>query len=247
MNPTRTDIRRTLVLCALLLCAACSTTRRLGEGEVLYTGVRKIRIEPDSGVTLTDAAASAARQPLSVAPNNPLYSPFVRTPLPIGLWAYNYLYTPRERGFKYWFYKRLAKEPVLISKVRPDLRTQVAEQALANHGYFGSEVSNELRYRKRGLKAKVDYTLRIAPPYRYGTIEYPPATGSLAPLIDSLRATSPPRSAPEHSTTSTRSPGSATASPASSATGATTISGRNTSSSWPTRPWADAGPTSACS
>lgn len=164
MNPTRTDIRRTLVLCALLLCAACSTTRRLGEGEVLYTGVRKIRIEPDSGVTLTDAAASAARQPLSVAPNNPLYSPFVRTPLPIGLWAYNYLYTPRERGFKYWFYKRLAKEPVLISKVRPDLRTQVAEQALANHGYFGSEVSNELRYRKRGLKAKVDYTLRIPLP-----------------------------------------------------------------------------------
>ena len=74
----------------------------------------------------------------------------MRTPLPIGLWAYNYLYTPREKGFKYWFYKRLAKEPVLISKVQPSLRAKVAEQALENHGYFGSRAADTLLYRKRG-------------------------------------------------------------------------------------------------
>ena len=69
----------------------------------------------------------------------------MRTPLPIGLWAYNYLYTPREKGFKYWFYKRLAKEPVLISKVQPSLRAKVAEQALENHGYFGSRAAGIVR------------------------------------------------------------------------------------------------------
>ena len=42
-----------ILLCAALLAAACSTTRRLGTDEVLYTGVRKIRIEPDSGVVLS--------------------------------------------------------------------------------------------------------------------------------------------------------------------------------------------------
>lgn len=78
---------------------------------MLYTGVKKIRIEPDSGVVLSAAAESAVKEPLSVAPNNPLYSPYIRTPLPIGLWAYNYLYTPREKGFKYWLFKRLAKQP----------------------------------------------------------------------------------------------------------------------------------------
>lgn len=36
-----------LLLAAAALLAACSTTRRLGAGEVLYTGVKKIRIEPD--------------------------------------------------------------------------------------------------------------------------------------------------------------------------------------------------------
>ena len=154
-----------ILLCAALLAAACSTTRRLGTDEVLYTGVRKIRIEPDSGVVLSAAAESAVKEPLSVAPNNPLYSPYLRTPLPIGLWVYNYLYTPKEKGFKYWLYKRLAKQPVLISKVQPGLRTKVAEQVLENYGYFGSQAEDSLLYRKHGRKAKVYYTLRIAPPW----------------------------------------------------------------------------------
>lgn len=183
-------IRRILVAVGLLSAAACSTVRRIPEGEVLYTGVKKLRIQPDSGVVLSTAAEEAARQPLSVAPNNPLYSPWLRTPLPIGLWAWNYCYTPREKGFKYWFFKRLAKEPVLLSKVQPGLRTQVAEQALANFGYFGSSVSDSLRYRKHGRKAKVDYTLRIAEPWFYGEIAYPTVNPGMDPLINSLRATS---------------------------------------------------------
>ena len=183
-------IRKILVAVGLLSAAACSTVRRIPEGEVLYTGVKKLRIQPDSGVVLSTAAEEAARQPLSVAPNNPLYSPWLRTPLPIGLWAWNYCYTPREKGFKYWFFKRLAKEPVLLSKVQPGLRTQVAEQALANFGYFGSTVSDSLRYRKHGRKAKVDYTLRIAEPWFYGEIAYPTVNPGMDPLIDSLRATS---------------------------------------------------------
>ena len=179
-----------LLLAAAALLAACSTTRRLGAGEVLYTGVKKIRIEPDSGVVLSSAAESAVKEPLSVAPNNPLYSPYLRTPLPIGLWAWNYFYTPKEKGFKYWFYKRLAKQPVLISKVQPELRTRVAEQVLENYGYFGSRASDSLLHRKHGRKAKMNYTLRIAPPFRYSEITYPAVEGGLKPLIDSLHATS---------------------------------------------------------
>lgn len=188
MSPIR--IRNSVVALAALLLAACSTTRRLGADEVLYTGVKKIRIEPDSGVVLTPAAESAVKQPLSVAPNNPLYSPYIRTPLPIGLWAWNYLYTPREKGFKYWFYKRLAKQPVLISKVQPQLRTKVAEQVLENYGYFGSRAADSLLFRKHGRKAKVDYTLRIAPAWHYSRIAYPATNDGMKPLIDSLRATS---------------------------------------------------------
>lgn len=186
---------------------------------------------------LTPAAESAVKEPLSVAPNNPLYSPYLRTPLPVGLWAYNYLYTPKEKGFKYWFYKRLAKQPVLISKVQPQLRTKVAEQVLENYGYFGSRAADSLLYRKRGRKAKVRYTLGIAPAWHYSSIAYPQAVGGLKQLIDSLQATSLLRVG--RSTTSTRSRSNANASPSCSATGATTISVPNTWSTWPTRPPAD--------
>ena len=189
MNPLRHPVS-CLVLAATLLLGACSTTRRLGEGEVLYTGVHRIRIEADSGVVLSAAAESAAREPLSVAPNNPLYSPYLRTPFPIGLWAYNYCYTPREKGFRYWFYKRLAKQPVLLSAVQPGLRTRVAVQALENYGHFGSQAACSLRYRKHGRKARVDYTLHVAPPYTYSRIAYPQPEGTLRPLFDSLQATS---------------------------------------------------------
>ncbi len=195
----KTILNRKLALAAgLLLLTACSTTRRIPAGEVLYTGVKHLRIQPDSGVVLSAAAEDAAREPLSVAPNNPLYAPYVRTPFPLGLWAWNYCYTPREKGFKYWFYKRLAKDPVLISKVQPGLRTQVAVQALENFGYFGSQASDSLRYRKKGRKAKVDYTLRVAPPWFYGEIVYPKVNDAMSTLVDSLRATSLLRSGAQY-------------------------------------------------
>ncbi len=181
---------RCSILLVALFAAACSTTRRLAEGEVLYTGVRRIRIEPDSGVHLAAAAESALKEPLSVAPNNPLYSPYLRTGFPVGLWAYNHLYTPRERGFKYWFYKRLAKDPVLVSRVQPELRAEVAADVLGDYGHFGSTVEAAFRYRKKGRKAKVGYTVRVAPAWYYSSIGYPAPDAALQPLFDSLRATS---------------------------------------------------------
>lgn len=228
-------IRNTCILvCAVLSVAACSTTRRLGSDEVLYTGVKKIRIEPDSGVVLSAAAESAVKEPLSVAPNNPLYSPYIRTPLPIGLWAYNYLYTPRQKGFKYWLFKRLAKQPVLISKVQPRLRTKVAEQVLENYGYFGSHAADSLLYRKHGRKAKVYYTLGIAPPWHYSKIAYPEVDSGMEHLMDSLRATSLLRVGRSTTWTASRSKRKRTSQRC--ATGDITISVPNTWNTWPIRP-----------
>ena len=173
-----------------LLIAGCSTTRRLGGDDTLYVGVKEMRFEPDSGVTLSSAAESAAKAPLSVAPNNPLYSPFVRTPLPIGLWAYNSLYTPKEKGIKHWLYRKLAKEPVLVSDVQPDLRVKLVEDILGNYGYFGSEASYELLHRRNPKKAKIDYTIRVGKPYLYSSIQYPAARILTQPEVDSLAATS---------------------------------------------------------
>ena len=125
-----------------------------------------------------------------MAPNNPLYSPYLRTPLPIGLWAYNYLYTPKEKGFKYWLYKRLAKQPVLISKVQPGLRTKVAEQVLENYGYFGPKPKTPC---STASTAERPRSIIRSASRRRGTTRTSPTRrpgGGLQPLIDSMRATS---------------------------------------------------------
>ncbi|WP_300828369.1 BamA/TamA family outer membrane protein [uncultured Rikenella sp.] len=181
----------TLLLGGLAAFVSCSTTRRLGKGEVLYTGVRKMTFTPaEDSLRIPAEVISAVRQPLNVAPNNALWSPYWRTGIPIRLWAWNYLYTPKEKGFKYWFYKRLAKPPVLISKVRPELRVKVTEQLFENHGYFDAHGSYELvpSKHKPDQKAKVNYRFTVSAPYTYDSIEYLTAPGRVGRIVDSLHA-----------------------------------------------------------
>ena len=61
----------------LFLLFSCSTTKKLTEDEVLYVGVKKMKIEAPQKVKLNSTQNSAASGPLSVKPNNPLYSPYV--------------------------------------------------------------------------------------------------------------------------------------------------------------------------
>ena len=172
----------------VLLLTACSTTKRLADGEALYTGVKKMKIESEVGEKTPGSVVSAVKAPLSVKPNNPLFSPYVRTPLPIGLWAYNYLYTPKQKGYKHWLYMRLAKKPVLISDVQPDLRVKMVEDILDNNGYFNSTARYELLYSKHNpKKARISYRVELPAPFTYGSIEYPSVASPVTRLIDSLR------------------------------------------------------------
>lgn len=181
-----------LLFVVLFAGAGCSTTKRIPDGEVLYTGVKKMRIEPMiEGEKIPGYVMSAVKEPLSVAPNNPLFSPYVRSPFPFGLWVYNKFYTTREKGFKHWMYKKFAKEPILISKVQPDLRLKVVDDILANYGYFNATSHYELLYDKRNKKkARVSYWVNVPEPYTYSNISYPPVVCPVTAIIDSLKSTS---------------------------------------------------------
>ncbi len=176
-----------LLIGGLFLLCSCSTTKRLAADEVLYTGVKKMEFIPDSGVTIAPAAEKAIRSTLSVAPNNPLFSPYVRFPIPLGLWVWNYMEPKKERGFKHWFYDKFAKEPILISTVQPDLRMRVIKDILANHGYFGAYADYELIYNKRNpQKARINYRIEVPKAYTLSTIEFPLPTSPITQFIDSI-------------------------------------------------------------
>ena len=69
--------------------AACSTTEKLAEGEVLYTGVKKLKVNAPKDVEVPSGVESNISTLIDVPANNSLYSPYIRTPFPVGLWLYN--------------------------------------------------------------------------------------------------------------------------------------------------------------
>lgn len=170
-----------------LLAGGCSTTRRLAEGEVLYTGVKHMKIRSMTDEDVPGPVESAVKAPLSVKPNNPLFSPYVRTPLPVGLWAYNAFYTERQTGFRAWLFRNFAKAPVLVSDVQPGLRMNLVRDILDNHGYFGSTAEYEIVPVREGRTARISYKVGVPAPWYYGSVEFPAVQGPVTRAIDSLR------------------------------------------------------------
>ncbi|MDE5850640.1 MAG: BamA/TamA family outer membrane protein [Muribaculaceae bacterium] len=160
-------------LLILMLAAACSTTRRLGEDQTLYNGM-SVKINPTDGEKLPSALVSEITQAVNVKPNNPwpLLSPYRRYPLPYRLWVYNN-WNDSAGGLYGWLYKKLAVQPVLVSDVRADMRMKLVENILADNGYFGSTATYEEVPDKKDPKiAKLAYTFDVSSPYRIDTIEY---------------------------------------------------------------------------
>lgn len=172
MKPIASRILPLLTLA--LLAAACSTTKRLGPDETLYTGVKHLRINPTDKEKLPAEMLADVKTAINVKPNNPMpfMSPYVRTPFPIGLWVYNN-WNDSARGLKGWLYRKLVAQPVLISDVRPEARTQMIEQILDDNGYFGSTASYSLLYNKKNPKmARINYTVDVSRPYTIDSIIY---------------------------------------------------------------------------
>lgn len=166
------------------LFAACSTTARIPADEVLYTGVKKVEMVEDS-VKIPPALTSAVKDAVDVPPNNYWKLLGWHYPFPLGLWVYNNWPNP-EKGLRHWLYEKLVAEPVLVSDVRPEVRTRMIEQILDNNGYFRGTATYELVKGRNPKKAKILYTVTPGPAFPVDTVMLLPDTTRLNALIDSL-------------------------------------------------------------
>ncbi len=186
---TRTIHHIVTLLAALVLLGACSTTSRLAEGEVLYTGVKHVKYHEEAAkidADVTDQIFTA----INVKPNNPLYSPYYRTPFPVGLWVYNH-WDQNAGGLKGWLYKQLVARPVTIKRVRPATRVDMVNTLLQNNGYFSSQATYSLDYSKNGKKAKVSYDIVVGKPHTLGSIAVEDSVTPIGHIIDSVARINP--------------------------------------------------------
>lgn len=181
-----------------LLSSGCSTTRRIPDDEYLYIG-KQVKFEKQtvsaagkekSVNELPSDVRTSVSEAVDVAPNNYWKLMEWRYPFPLGLWVYNNWSNP-PKGVKHWLYEKLVEEPVLVSDVRPDLRTHMIREILDNNGFFSGTATYELVHPKNPKKAKIVYTVNPGPAYPVTSVEYLPDTCRINHLIDSIAVLDP--------------------------------------------------------
>lgn len=164
--------RWAMAILAVIVLAACSTTKHLPEGETLYLGLKKVNIVNEDKSPAAENALEEVNGAISIAPNNAIFvNPNVRFPIPFGLWIYN-RFERYEKGFGHWIFKKLAANPVLISTVNPDTRVKVATNLLRDYGYFNGKVTYQVDSTRNPRAVKLSYGINMGKPYFIDTLEY---------------------------------------------------------------------------
>ena len=159
------------ILCVLFL-VSCSMTKNIPDDDQLFTGLKAITYsdyEKNDNFIQTQEEVEAA---LATAPNGAIFgSSYYRLPFSWRVSVWN-KYHDKDTKFAQWMTKNLGKQPVLMSWVNPELRAQVAQGVLRNHGYFNGQVGYDIIQRKNPKTAKIAYDVHPGRLYRLDSIGY---------------------------------------------------------------------------
>ena len=178
-----------------LLCVsfmACSTTKNLPDGEILYTGIDKLEVVNEDETPAGIQALTEVEAALAYAPNNAIFgSSSMRWPLPLGLWVYNgFVKYQDKKGVGSWIFDHMGTNPVLMSSVNGETRAKVATNLLHDYGYFNGSVSYKEVPQKDPRQAKVSYVIDMARPFFLDSIAYLRYPASADSLIRATRSQS---------------------------------------------------------
>ncbi|MBR1548859.1 MAG: hypothetical protein IJ637_09075, partial [Prevotella sp.] len=171
-------------------------SKDIPEGDQLFIGLKEIAYneyqERDTTMSPTVTqnnlieTQEEIEAALATAPNGSLFgSSYYRMPFSMGVAIWN-KYADSKNGLGRWLAKTFGKQPVLMSWVNPELRAQVAQNVLHNHGYLGGRVSYENITQKNPKTAKIAYTVSPGHLYTLDSISY---VGFTAEMDSMLQAT----------------------------------------------------------
>jgi hypothetical protein len=174
-----------LIITCCIIAAGCSNTKFLTGDQLLYTG-RKVVIIDDTNKTKDYHVSQVTKSVTSYKPNNSIGGKRVLPPT--GLWVYNYSKPKEEGKSPGWFYKTLAKEPVLVSVVNPEMRCRKLESELFGNGYFHATAKFLVdTSAKDTRKAGIIYYIKPGLPFRYNEISFAPPEDAVDTIISSFQ------------------------------------------------------------
>ncbi|WP_029275792.1 BamA/TamA family outer membrane protein [Pedobacter borealis] len=169
--------RPLLFLLACLVWAACSSTKSLKPGQILYTGA-EVKINPDSSGKIdnekqikTDLEAKTRPRP-----NKSILG------IKYKLGIYNLAGEPKKpKGFRNWL-RRQGEAPVLLNDVKLKYNNDVLSSYLISEGYLQATVTGDTVIKEK--KGKAIYTAVTGQRYKINKINFPPDTGVLTKIIN---------------------------------------------------------------
>lgn len=144
-----------------IFTAACNVTRRLPEGEKLYTGAT-IKVEnKDLKKSRKKAIINDLETFVKPKPNSKILGARFK------LWVYQVAGKPKKnKGLKYWLRNKMGEPPVLASTVNLPQNVEVMTNRLENKGYFQAQVSGDTIGKHKKVHAiyvarpHIQYTIR---------------------------------------------------------------------------------------
>lgn len=168
-----------LLLVVGLTAAACTGTKYLKEGESFYTGA-KIDIQANGKISGQRDLKEELQTYITPEPNATFLG---ARP---AVWFYFIAGEPRKKkGFRNFIKTKLGSPPVLLKDATPDQTAQALEGQLHNEGYFKSEVTFEVKTKRK--KSHVVYHVALQRPYRIKSVKYVFLDTVHARLLDEIK------------------------------------------------------------
>lgn len=181
MIPMKYLLKPSLLFLTCLFAAACSNTKYLKPGQILYTGA-EVKINPDTSGKIDNekTVKSDLESKTRPRPNKSILG------LRPKLYIYNLAGEPKKpKGIRHWLRTKVGEPPVLLSEVKLNYNNAVLTSYLLSQGYLQSVVTGDTLV--KGKSGKAIYTAETGQRYKINAINFPADTGNLANIINRNR------------------------------------------------------------
>lgn len=170
-------VRTYLLLMVVLLLGACSPTRRLAEGEKLYTGA-KVQFQQPTAITQKNKVKADLFERIRPYKNNPFK-----------LWVFNLFSEPKKKkGLKHWLKYKLGEPPAVYDAGLVARSRLIVEKYLQDQGYLNARVQTDTIDMAR--KVKVCYAVKAEKKYRIKQVFHPQGNSPLERLTQQYKSLS---------------------------------------------------------